>query len=142
MPTAAAHTQPFATQESARWLRGAECAAERLAAAASVIVVGDRERDIYEVFAAKPPRIAFIIRATHDRRLTTGRGLFEIMDGFDVLGGARVAVASKGVGDAGRIARVLIKAGGVEPLRWRLATTLPVATLTEASEIVRLYRLR
>jgi Transposase DDE domain len=179
VPAAAAHTQPFATKESARWLRGAECAAERLAAAASVIVVGDRESDIYEVFAAKPPHIAFIIRATHDRRLTTGRGLFETMDGFDVLGGARVAVASKGVGDAGRIARVLIKAGGVEiarprqqgaralrstavaqvaltmvevseidapagvaPLRWRLATTLPVATLTEAAEIVRLYRLR
>ena len=31
---------------------------------------------------------------------------------------------------------------GVEPLLWRLLTTLPVATAEEAEEVVRLYRLR
>ena len=31
---------------------------------------------------------------------------------------------------------------GVAPLLWRLSTTLPVATLDEACEVVRLYRLR
>ncbi len=33
-------------------------------------------------------------------------------------------------------------AGGTKPLLWRLVTTLPVATLGDAVEVVRLYRLR
>jgi hypothetical protein len=85
-----------------------------------------------------------------------------------------VQVASKGIGDKGRTARVLIKSGGVEiprprnskdqgtptvtlgivevveidapkgvtPLLWRLTTTLPTASLSDACEVVRLYRLR
>jgi Transposase DDE domain len=170
---------PFKDKESARWLRGAECAADRLSSAASVIVVGDRESDIYEVFASQPAGVDVIIRAHHNRTLATGGGLFETMGGFDVLGGACVHVASKGIGDKGRLARVLIKSGavaiakpkqqgtaagrsqavaqvalntvevvevnapaGVEPLWWRLTTTLAVATLADACEVVRLYRLR
>ena len=33
-------------------------------------------------------------------------------------------------------------AGVEQPLLWRLVTTLPVATLANALEVVRLYRLR
>jgi hypothetical protein len=170
---------PFKDKESARWLRGAHCAAERLGPATSVIVVGDRESDIYEVFAGRPAGVAFIIRSNHNRQLTSGRSLFHTIESFEVLGSARVAVASKGIGDKGRTACVRIKSGavmiarpkqqgsaagrstaraevalnvvevvevkapaGVKPLCWRLATTLPVVTLAEACEVVRLYRLR
>jgi Transposase DDE domain len=170
------HKRPFADKESARWLRGAQHAAAQLATAACIIVVGDRESDIYEVFQGRPETVDFIIRAKHDRMLSTGSKLFETTAGFAVLGGARVQVASKGIGDKGRTARVLIKSGhvemarprrttrgvagaptpalglvevveidapaGVEPLLWRLLTTLPVATLGDACDIVRLYRQR
>jgi len=174
-PTPEHHGRPFADKESARWLRGAVHAAVRLTAAASVVVVGDRESDIYEVFAARPAGIDYVIRASQDRRLAAGGTLFATTAAFAILGCGLVRVASKGIGDKGRTARVLIRAGrvevarpkrpgpasgpatvtlgivevaevdaptGVTPLLWRLATTLPVATLGKACEVVRLYRLR
>jgi Transposase DDE domain len=172
-PVADRHLRAFADKESARWLRGAQLAAARLDAAASVIVVGDRESDIYEVFEERPTSVDLLVRARHDRKLSNGVKLFDATAAFPELGGALVKIASKGIGDKGRIARVLIKAGavefarpqrattavgvpalrvievvevdaprGVEPLLWRLVTTLPVATLGDACEIVRLYRLR
>ena len=113
-PTPDRHGRAFADKESARWLRGAEHAAVRLGAAAHVTVVGDRESDIFEVFAGKPDGIDCIIRANHDRKLAGGGTLFHTTAGFAVLGGALVRVASKGIGDKGRTARVLIKAGHVE----------------------------
>jgi hypothetical protein len=174
IPAADRQSRAFADKESARWLRGAQLAAERLASAASVVVVGDRESDIYEVFAGKPAAVDFIIRANHDRKLAGGASLSDATAAFDERGGALVQVASKGIGDKGRTARVLIKSGGVEiprprnskgqgtptvtlgivevveidapkgvtPLLWRLTTTLPTASLGDACEVVRLYRLR
>jgi hypothetical protein len=169
------HGRAFEDKESVRWLRGAEQAADRLAAAASVIVIGDRESDIYELFARRPGRADLIIRMAQDRALKGGGKLFDTSAGFAALGTAQVSVAPKGVGDKGRTACVTLRAGqveirrskktkaagnaawvalglveaieldppvGIEPLNWRLATTLPVATPGEAAEIVRLYRLR
>jgi hypothetical protein len=179
-PTPDPRKRAFADKESARWLRGAEHAAARLAAAAHVTVVGDRESDIFEVLAGKPATVDYVIRVNHDRILAGGGSLFETTAGFAGLGAALVRVAPQGIGDKGRTARVLIKAGrvelpppkrprladgtaavagaaialgvvevveveapaGVTPLVWRLATTLPVDTLAEACDIVRLYRLR
>jgi hypothetical protein len=172
-PVTDRHLRAFADKESARWLRGAQRAASQLGAAASVIVVGDRESDIYEVFEGRPASVDLLVRARHDRKLSNGVKLFDATGAFPELGGALIKVASKGIGDKGRVARVLIKAGGVEfaspqrttrvagvqtlrvievvevdaprgvePLLWRLVTTLPVLTLGDACEIVRLYRLR
>lgn len=179
-PTPEHHGQAFEDKESARWLQGAEWAADRCAGAQSIVVVGDRESDIFEVFARKPAGIDLIVRAAQDRGLATDRAagakLFATLAGFDVLGSGLVRVAPKGLGDKGRVARVVIRSGramiaqpkrrrrneadphrvelgfvevceveapdGVTPLLWRLATTLPVVTLAEACEIVRLYRLR
>lgn len=178
-PTPEHRNIAFTEKESARWLRGAQAASTQLCTAASVVVVGDRESDIYEVFAGQPPGVDFIIRARHDRKVTSGGTLFATVAGFSALGCALVRVASTGIGDKGRTARVVIKAGtvtvarpkqqgaaagrcqscatvtlgvvevvevdapaGVTPLLWRLATTLPVATLAGVIDIVRLYRLR
>lgn len=168
-------TRAFEDKESARWLEGARSAAEVLAGAAQIIVVGDRENDIYEVFARKPDRVDLVIRAAQNRALADGGLLFDASRLWPALGGHMVEVAPKGVGDKGRTAIVLIKAGsvtirkpgrsgakqdpetltlnmveayevntpaGVEPLMWRILTTLPVSTLEEASEVVRIYRLR
>src|SRR3981081_2065134 len=41
-------------KDRVRWLRGVERAGELLTGAASVVVVGDRENDIYSCFARRP----------------------------------------------------------------------------------------
>src|SRR3954464_4623983 len=56
-------------KESIRWLRGAEQAANLLADAASAVVVGDRENDIYRCFARRPAALDLIVRAAQDRAL-------------------------------------------------------------------------
>ena len=66
----------FEEKQSRRWLRGAEAAAELLAAgAAQVTVVADRESDIYEVFALRPAGVELLIRAAQDRALGDDGGL-------------------------------------------------------------------
>lgn len=166
-------------KESLRWLEGAETAAATLGSTATqVIMAADREGDIYPVFARRPPGLDFVVRASHDRALADvpSQGtLFSVPAGWEALGGMQVRVASRGPGDKGRIARVMLKAGTVtikrprssghagdpesltlglvearevadgstdKPLLWRLVTTLPVATLDDAVDAVRLYRLR
>lgn len=107
----------FEDKESVRWLRGAEQAAECLAAAASVIVIGDRESDIYELFAGRPAGADLIIRIAQDRALKGGGRLFETTAGFAALGTAQVSVAPKRVGDKGRTACVTLRAGQVQIAR-------------------------
>src|SRR5271166_5562250 len=51
-------------KESIRWLRGVERAAEVLTDAASVVVVGDRESDIYSGFAPRGSTSSFVRRRT------------------------------------------------------------------------------
>jgi hypothetical protein len=68
----AAHYQalPIEEKESNRWLATPMAARERLAAAALLTVIGDREADIYELFARVPDaRTHVLVRATKDRAL-------------------------------------------------------------------------
>lgn len=167
----------FDEKESRRWLEGAEIAATHLAPVATqVIVVADREGDIYPMFARRPKNIEFVVRANHDRVLVAGNTLFSASAAWPVLGTAEVKITPKRPGDKGRTATVTLRAGTVtikrpkgapnqqtaatltlglvevreeapptgvdQPLLWRLVTTLPVATLADAQEVVRLYRLR
>jgi len=170
----------FEEKESRRWLDAAETAAAQLASVASqVVVVTDREGDIYPLFSRRPESIDLVVRASHDRVLVGKGTLFAGPAAWPVLGTAAVKVAPRGPGDKGRTATVAIKAGSVtirrpktapnrdeapaltlglvevrevpagkrrkgagQPLLWRLVTTLPVATLAEAQDVVRLYRLR
>lgn len=130
----------FADKESARWLKGAQDAAEVLNGAEQIIVVGDRESDIYPVFARKPERVHLVVRAARDRKLSCGGLLFEAPSAWPVLGGQIVDVAPKGIGDKGRVAKVLIKAGAVtikRPARGCSTTDPKTLTLTlvEAVEI-------
>jgi len=175
-PTPMHHDIPFDKKESRRWLEAAEFAAMHLVPVArQVVVVADREGDIYPMFARRPVGIDFVVRANHDRVLAVGGTLHAAPASWNVLGRAEVKVASKRIGDKGRTATVTLKAGSVtikrprstpdrqdpatltlgfvevreentpkgnEPLLWRLVTTLPVATLADAQDVVRLYRLR
>jgi Transposase DDE domain len=172
---AARRLRPLAEKESQRWLDGNAAAAARLGTAASVVMVSDRESDIYGAFAHRPPTLDLIVRAAQNRAVPDGDRLFSAAARWPALGGMAVRVAPSRPGDRGRTARVVLRAGvvriarprngadpndppeltlgfveareidppaGVKPLLWRLLTTLPVATLADAIEIVRLYRLR
>lgn len=168
-------SRAFENRESARWLDGARAAAEVLGAAAQIIVVGDRESDIYPLFARAPEGVDFVVRAAQDRGLATGGALFDAPAAWPALGEQVVKVVPRGVGDKGRTANVAVKAGvvtirrpagpgaagdpetlaltlvevaeidapaGEKPLLWRLISTLSAATLEQAIEVIRLYRLR
>jgi Transposase DDE domain len=176
-PTPPHAGRAYEDKESLRWLEGAQSASKILApSAARVIMVADREGDIYPLFARKPADIDVIVRGNHDRALADGSTLFAAPAGWLELGRMAVRVAPRGPGDKGRVATVALKAGLVtikkpkssghkqdpaaltlglveareidagpavtKPLVWRLVTTLPVATLAEAEDAVRLYRLR
>ena len=162
-------------KESQRWLTAAETAAEVLRRAREIIVVGDRESDIFAVFARRPAKVHLLVRAAQNRALADGTLLFDAPERWQPLSREVVNVAPRGPGDRGREALVELRAGpvilrrprnglpehdpaslavmlveaverdppaGVDPLCWRLLTTLPVADAAAAADVVRLYRLR
>jgi DDE family transposase len=165
-------------KESERWLEGCQTAASVLGEAARIVVVGDRESDIYQIFTRKPSGIDLIVRARGNRKLADGGLLFETAALFAPIVGKNVKVAPRQPrlpGDKGRIADVELSYGQVTiakpktgrttpdaeqatlnlvvarevgdpgsgpPLLWRLLTTLPVETVEDAEEVIRLYRLR
>jgi hypothetical protein len=103
----------FEHKESIRWLRGTERTAELLANAASVVVVSDRESDIYGCFVRRAASAEVIIRAAHDRALVDAQHLFSATAAWPELAQMQVKVASRRVGDPGRIATVALRAGPV-----------------------------
>jgi hypothetical protein len=109
--------RPLADKESARWLEGARQAAGLKPNATQVIMVADREGDIYPLFARKPEGVDFIVRATHDRALADDGRLFAASAGWAELGRIEVKVAPRGPGGKGRTATVALKAGGVTILK-------------------------
>jgi hypothetical protein len=91
-----------------------------LSEAARVIVIGDRESDIYGLFARRPAAVDLVVRAAQDRAVEDGSRLFAAT-GWPELGRMAVAVAPRGPGDKGRTARVAVKAGRVAWLAWIVA---------------------
>ncbi len=65
-------TRPIAEKESAKWLGGLQAASAAHAACptTTVVVVGDRESDVYDLFVApRPPGVDLLVRAAWDRRV-------------------------------------------------------------------------
>lgn len=100
-------------KESKRWLEGAQRAAARARSAAQLIVVGDRESDIYPLFVRRPEDAELIVRAAQNRALQDGGRLFEQPAAWTVLASDKVQVAPRGPGDRGRSATVALRAGRV-----------------------------
>lgn len=169
------HHRPLEEKESYRWLAGTMAAANRLGEAASVVVVMDREGDLYPHFARRPTSLDVIVRARHDRALAGGGSLFAAPEGWPELGRITARLAARRPGDPGRSATLALRARAVvinrpvyhhepadpetltltlveareidpppqgERVCWRLLTTLPVASLADAEEVVGMYRLR
>jgi hypothetical protein len=78
--------------------------------ATHVIMVADREGDIYSTFARRPDAIDFVVRACHNRVLAEGGTLFAAPAAWPTLGRVQIKVAPKRRGDKGRKARVVLKA--------------------------------
>jgi hypothetical protein len=115
--TAPRRQRAIEDKESIRWLRGVERAAELLTDAASVVVVGDRENDIYSCFArpllrvlSRPAGADLIVRAAQDRALVGNASLFASVAARPELTQMLVKVAPRRVGDPGRMATVALRA--------------------------------
>ncbi len=127
-------------KESMRWLAGCQAAVTVLAEAAAVVMVADRESDLYALFARKPERLDLIVRAGQDRGLVRGGLLSGALEQVAALRRSEVKVAPRGPGDKGRLATVelramtvCIKRPKVGPSR-QLAETVELG-LVEAREL-------
>lgn len=115
--------RPIEGKESRRWSEGAQIASEQLAGALQIVVVGDREADLWSHFADRPAGVELLVRARHDRALADGGKLFESSVTWPSHSDARVAVAPRGPGDKGRVARVTIRSSRVKLAKPRSGRT-------------------
>jgi hypothetical protein len=109
--------RPFEDKESRRWLTTMQHVAERAADAEQLIVVGDRESDIYDVFARRPAGVELVVRAARDRNVradndTIGR-LFDQPAAWPVLGTMTVKLPPQRIGDKAREAILDVRAARV-----------------------------
>ena len=116
---AARRQRGLAEKESQRWLSTAQAVAERAAGADQLIIVGDRESDIFALFARRPARVELVVRAAQDRSLADGTRLFAGAGEWPSLGACAVRVGPRGPGDKGRTAVVGVRAGAVRVARPR-----------------------
>jgi hypothetical protein len=107
------HRRLAADKESHRWLEGTLAAAETLSGANQVVVVADREGDVWAHFVGRPEGVDMAVRARHDRSLVCGSSLFEVLANRPILATSDVKVAPRGPGDKGRTAKTWLRAGRV-----------------------------
>jgi Transposase DDE domain len=100
-----------------------------LADAAMITVVEDREGDIYDQFARRPPSVHLLVRAAQDRALAVKQPLFAHCAGWPEQARYPVAVPPQG-GRPGRTATVALRFGEVVLKRPPAADTALPATLT------------
>ncbi len=103
-------------KESRRWLHGAEVAGDCLDAAQSITMVGDRESDIYDLFARRPAHVHLLCRSAHPRAMTTGQLLPKHCASLPEQGRERIDVPPKG-GRPPRQATVALRFGAAELAR-------------------------
>ena len=141
-----ARKRPYSEKESRRWLDGAREAAKLAGhGATGITVVADRESDIYEDFACRPPEVDLLIRASHDRALADDGGrLFDAVAAAAELGRVHIELPA-GPGRAARVACLALRTVPVTIKRPSTRTRDPVTkqalpatvtlTLVEALEI-------
>jgi len=157
----------FDDKEAVRWHKAMQASAGCLQKARHITVVGDRESDVYAVFAGKPEGMDLLIRAGQNRRLAPDGLLFE--HPLEPVVCTTVALVPRKPGERPRTAHLQVAAGAVAiakpqglsrqapetiglnlvvaeekdgPLVWRLLTTLPIATAEEGLAIIAAYRQR
>jgi hypothetical protein len=137
-PTARRRQRPTAEKESQRWLDSAARTWERTRGlGARVVVICDREGDIFDLFAQdRPERSHLLVRSIHERKLTDGVGyLKETVTAAPVLGQVTVDVGRRGDRPP-RMATLDLRAVAVTlaPPRKRRGAGVPV-TVVLATEV-------
>jgi Transposase DDE domain len=113
-PAPARRKREIKDKESFRWIRATAVAAELLGCAAQLIVVGDREFDIYSQFVRVPPGVELIVRVAQNRKLANEDAcLFSAATDWREIGAMDVRVPPHRPGETARTARVHVKAGRV-----------------------------
>jgi Transposase DDE domain len=100
-------------KESRRWLHGAEVAGDRLADAAMITVVADRESDIYDLFARRPGGVHLLCRSAQDRILLEGGLLSEHCAAWQEQDRTPISVPPRGTSRPAREATVALRFGPV-----------------------------
>jgi Transposase DDE domain len=101
-------------KESQRWLDGQVSAADVLAKAARVTVVGDRESDIFEAFVSRPANVHVLTRVAQNRRIESAVAstLFELANRLPEQGRCEVTIPAA-PGRAARTAVLALRYGPV-----------------------------
>jgi Transposase DDE domain len=129
-PAPSLRSRPIEEKESIRWINASVAAADLLASAAQLIIVGDRENDIYAQFARLPAGADLIVRAAQNRKLAGDEQLFDAPSQWRAFGAMKIQVPPSRPGDAGRTAIVEIKAGQVCIRKPRDGAAEDAATVT------------
>jgi hypothetical protein len=116
-PVAARSRRAIEDKESMRWIEGAETAAQRLSAAAQVVVAGDQEADIWACFARRPPGVELLIRARHDRPLAGAGSLFAAPAAWPQLACYEITIAPRKIGEKARTTLVTLRSGTIRIAR-------------------------
>lgn len=96
---ASRQSRPVSEKESQRWLDCADHAGRVLAGAARITIIGDRESDIFALYASRPDNADILVRASQDRRLEGRQTLFAWLDGLAISGESTICLkARSGVG--------------------------------------------
>lgn len=106
------HGRGTEEKESHRWLQGAAMAGERLAGAALITVVADRESDVYDLFARQPSGVHLLCRSGQDRAVVGGMVLSACCAGWDEQDRIAISVPPRGA-RAERQAQVALRFGAV-----------------------------
>lgn len=131
------HTLPIEEKESNKWLKSFQAATKTAAACpgTKVVSVGDREADIYELFAlaAKTSKAPYLlVRARHDRKLAQEQGqMLEHLKSCPEAGIHEVTVPRRGNRPA-RTARLSVRYSKITlapPKRSASVTPLPIWAL-------------
>jgi len=138
-PVAARRSREIEDKESFRWLEASATAGDLLGSTTQLVVLGDREFDIYSQFVRVPPGVHLIVRAAHNRRLADNEHLFDAPSDWRDFGSMDIRVPPSRPGDAGRTARLRVKAGRVCIAKPRHGAAIDAETVTltylEVSEI-------
>ena len=127
--TARRNEQSCDEKESGRWVRALQAASQRAQQMPQtvVLVCGDREADIYELYDQKqaaPANLHVLVRGQHDRRLSDGTQLMESAANLPVGGTLQVKVPRRQSQPA-RIAQL--------ELRWKQLEIRPPAVALKKS---------
>jgi hypothetical protein len=116
--TAKRNQQSIDQKESGRWVDAYQ-AASTLAVAmpqTTILVAGDRESDVIDLYdrgQVAPPNLFYLVRAQHDRVLTSGEKLWDTLSTLPV-GGLQEVSVSRNKNRPARLATLEIKWGQVE----------------------------